>query len=836
MDSLCFPCCLCFASFATSDKLVSHISIIHSTLTTEKFVCKFGECFREFDRLKSFKKHLLIHKPQSGVGGKAKRIKCDSGQIASTVCEENVVHQEPAIVSVNCDDTCTGGGPEDQVDPGAFFNGINNAVVKMLGDLYSQDSLTRKHVQNIIDCVKELACGTFLDILQDAVVKALEKSNSDQLLNINCLFDIFRGMFDDVDSEHKRLKYFSEQTAFIEPISYSTGVANMQKNVKGQIVLEPVTLTGAFISPAKVLKRFLELPGVYQEICSYMESLDVETDTMENLIQGTLWKDKIKPMFEGKVVLPLNMGYDDFETNKDLGSHAVVHKMGACHITIPCLPPSHQSLLENFFLVALFYASDKHFGLSEVFGVVLHALKELEDHGIEITINNEVIRVYFALCLIIADNLGINSILGLVECFRANYFCRICKMHREATECNVCERTALIRTEKDYESDLLRNDTVSTGIKQKCIWNELKSFSITDNISLDIMHDILEGVADYDMAFIIQSLVEANCFDYDELNDFVQCFYYGDQEFGNKPPLITKEHISNDESLKFSASEMLCLVRYFPLMVGHKVKEDSEAWKLFLLLREIVDLLFSPKFSKCDLPKLEELISEHHEMYIALSGRPLRPKYHNIVHAVRVIKAVGPLKPLSAMRWEAKYKEYRQAANATSCRKKISHTLAMKQSLKMCTRFLGKRGLVNRFSYSPFCEAVDVRHIDHYENFEHRLPPEELGSKWNVVKWVVINGTLYKPGMVVVISVSDFFPCFGVIEVISVTDDHQARFLTTELLTVSFNSHLHSYHVKDPVSWDCFTFVNQKDLITFCPAHKRLFCDGQSYVSLRYPV
>jgi len=75
------------------------------------------------------------------------------------------------------------------------------------------------------------------------------------------------------------------------------------------------------------------------------------------------------------------------------------------------------------------------------------------------------------------------------------------------------------------------------------------------------MHDVLEGIANYDMCFIIPYIVEKGCVSYEELHDLVQGFFYGNQEFGNKPPLICKKRIMEKESLGFSASEMLCLIR-----------------------------------------------------------------------------------------------------------------------------------------------------------------------------------------------------------------------------------------------------------------------------------
>lgn len=41
-------------------------------------------------------------------------------------------------------------------------------------------------------------------------------------------------------------------------------------------------------------------------------------------------------------------------------------------------------------------------------------------------------------------------------------------------------------------------------IKKECVFNALEDFHATDNLSIDIMHDLFEGVCVLDMADIIK--------------------------------------------------------------------------------------------------------------------------------------------------------------------------------------------------------------------------------------------------------------------------------------------------------------------------------------------
>lgn len=98
------------------------------------------------------------------------------------------------------------------------------------------------------------------------------------------------------------------------------------------------------------------------------------------------------------------------------------------------------------------------------------------------------------------------------------------------------------------------------------------------------MHDLLEGVCNYDMSIIIRNLIlEFKYFSLEDLNNRIQFFDYGPIEIKNRPPLITEHSLkSNNTTIcKMSASEMWCFVRFFGLMIGDLVPMESEFLKLY---------------------------------------------------------------------------------------------------------------------------------------------------------------------------------------------------------------------------------------------------------------
>lgn len=97
--------------------------------------------------------------------------------------------------------------------------------------------------------------------------------------------------------------------------------------------------------------------------------------------------------------------------------------------------------------------------------------------------------------------MGANQLLGFSKGFRANYYCRVCELAREECEKSTREIPEIIRTKQSVEEnrDVLNKNsnaslTDTKGVRMNCLYNSLDSCNMHENVSLDIMHDIHEGV------------------------------------------------------------------------------------------------------------------------------------------------------------------------------------------------------------------------------------------------------------------------------------------------------------------------------------------------------
>jgi len=118
------------------------------------------------------------------------------------------------------------------------------------------------------------------------------------------------------------------------------------------------------------------------------------------------------------------------------------------------------------------------------------------------------------------------------------------------------------------------------------------------------------------------------------------------------------------------------------------IPEKSEVWSLYIVLKQIIDIIFHKWIRLQDTVLFKCLISEHHELYLKLFRIGLKPKQHHMVHYPLIMQKSGPLNIFSSIRYEAKHKELKDAANAITSRKNIAYTQALKQQLQLAYRLL----------------------------------------------------------------------------------------------------------------------------------------------------
>ena len=164
------------------------------------------------------------------------------------------------------------------------------------------------------------------------------------------------------------------------------------------------------------------------------------------------------------------------------------------------------------------------------------------------------------------DNLGFHFCLGYVESFTGDYYCDICTANKKMMQESVIENPVLLRTVAQYEA-VTKNiaaqgiKKAQMGIKNISILKELKFYYRATNDCGDIMHDILEGEATFEVKLIIHHFVYVErLFDFALLNDRLRHFAYGPMLNNKKPSLLTENRLKEEGYLLSQRSSQMMML------------------------------------------------------------------------------------------------------------------------------------------------------------------------------------------------------------------------------------------------------------------------------------
>lgn len=220
-----------------------------------------------------------------------------------------------------------------------------------------------------------------------------------------------------------------------------------------------------------------------------------------------------------------------------------------------------------------------------------------------------------------------------------------------------------------------------------------------------ILYDILKDIAHYDMIPTINNLIEVGDITLSGLN-YSQMFDYG-PSVQNKPPCITHDFATKNK-LKITSSEMLTFCTFFGIIMGHNIKSYKDPfWKLYLLLKEIIEFVFNKSVSKESAFAFQILIEEHHNQYIKCTKQHLKHKHHNLTHYARVMMQCGPLcRPLfffSVIRLEAFHKALKKISTVVMSRKNIIFSIATRYQFFFCYKLMAQESILSNIQIGSQC-------------------------------------------------------------------------------------------------------------------------------------
>lgn len=797
-------------------QLVSHIKNAHALIFghmfTSAFTCGQDGCMRTFRYTYAFKRH--IEKNHEVVASDEEG--SDDDNEAREFNNENLDEDDN-------DDDARDDPPVQDED--LWDDLSEEKITDMVAISIARMKASSSIVQSTIDMVVAESSALFLEIvgsLKEKTTKFLSDrgfhEDDAEVRNLLETFEYCKAPYHQFRNSYQQEKYFDCSSFFIRPTEVPIGLGYFPHHnaITGHVEQLAKHITFQYVPMKKLLKCVLESKNFMNTLMQYHCSND---GILRDFHDGKFCQEHY--FFSNPNNIQLLLYVDECEVANPLGSKAGLHKIGVVYCTILNIPPKYRSSLCNCFLVAMYNAGDvKTYGYDAILRPLVEDIKDMETNGLYI--DTDVYRgiVKASITQVSGDNLGVNGLFGFVESFVGNHFCRQCKMHRNDMRYATTEISDFVRRQRDYDIDVATDDPSTTGIKTTCLLNDVHNFHVTNNFAPDIMHDLLEGVCSLEVHLVLETLIQDGYLTLDLLNSRITSFDYGIPDAKNKPSVISANKLQNpDGPTHQTASQMWCLIRHLPLLIGDKVPEDNEHYELLLLLLDCMDIIFSYEVTEDDTLFLKHVIKDHHEHFLHLYPlRHLKPKHHFMTHYPRQIRMIGPLVRFWTMRFEAKHSFFKRLGHIVCNFRNILKTLSFRQQMYFCYNMIGAKDLVDRDTEVGPGSSTLVASLDNARALGAILHVHLLDEVY-VAKWCVVHGKKYQKNMVVVTGkTEELEPIFQRIVYIICMDD-SIRLVTEPFKLVRFDRHTHSYIVQSAADEIAWNVTSVEGLLDYQPYH-----------------
>ena len=165
---------------------------------------------------------------------------------------------------------------------------IYESILVFILTLYGEPGYPRKVVEDVVNFMDNFIRNVYLASLKNDIISTLQQNNI-PVDDITKCFDKYENVFSNFLTKHKRLKALKEK-GLIDYEQFPIGKEFVREEIgnnKARLV-EKIKYA-VHIPLKKSLKRFLQIPGMFQEILNYIDSLKEDLKIVTNIIQGNLW-------------------------------------------------------------------------------------------------------------------------------------------------------------------------------------------------------------------------------------------------------------------------------------------------------------------------------------------------------------------------------------------------------------------------------------------------------------------------------------------------------------------------------------------------------------------
>ena len=395
-----------------------------------------------------------------------------------------------------------------------------------------------------ISLVPKYLCDMIFDdiqILFEIQSEHLQKHTSSYLTMFNFNNDYINPLVNQIEinnlyqSTHnlykrasKKREYFTSCNLYVPPIEIYLGDDGYNK--KEYLHYVPVP---------DMLKALLSRKDIRDAVKNNKKSDD---NKIRSFKDGSAYRNnEFFASDENKIYLKFFV--DEFEPANPIADSRTKYKIYAIYYKIGNIDEMHQSSVYTIQLALL--SKDYYFNkysAKTIFKPLIDDLQKLETDGIVVSdgINEFIYKAVVA--VVIGDNLALNGVGGFVECFngKTEYFCRYCLGNADARQNCYRDNDFTTRLKLNYDESViaaLAKNKNDFGIKTDSPFNDLNYFHVINGMAVDVMHDILEGIAQTNIAILTSHLNQVKVLDLKSIFVRLNEFQYGRHDGENQIPL-----------------------------------------------------------------------------------------------------------------------------------------------------------------------------------------------------------------------------------------------------------------------------------------------------------
>ncbi|KAI8122558.1 hypothetical protein CVS40_6689 [Lucilia cuprina] len=211
-------------------------------------------------------------------------------------------------------------------------------------------------------------------------------------------------------------------------------------------------------------------------------------------------------------------------------------------------------------------------------------------------------------------------------------------MDKQKAQKQTNEDKNILRNRLNYRESIEGGVMMDNGINSICAFNEIPSFHCTENYTVDVMHDLFEGVCHYVLTEALNYFIKVMKYlSIDTLNNRLKNFTYDDHDKGSEKINITNNELEN-RKLKTSAKQMMAFCQYFTILLGDYIPNQDAVWSFLLKFFELIEDILCYEVSEALVKQIETKVTNFNKDYQLLFKKNLTPKFHFLLHYATVIK------------------------------------------------------------------------------------------------------------------------------------------------------------------------------------------------------